>query len=150
MKRGQLIRLFISSDNTTTPAKVVAAAKTLSLHVSVSLENATTKDTDDNWITNEITGVSWDISSNALVAGGETITSSVDAQGLEDIMDIYEASEPVKCQIANVSGDNNRTKGAVILSGSVVVSQLTINAANRQTATYDTQLQGHGIYTVGA
>lgn len=148
--KGQFVRLFLGNDNTTTPSAVIAGAKTLSLHVSLSLEEATTKDTTGDWVIQEATGLSYDISTNALVSSGETITSQVGGQTLDNLEAIYEASNPVKWQIANVSGANQRTKGAVIASGSVVISQLTINAANRQTATYDAQLQGFGPYTVGS
>ena len=148
--KGQFVRLFLGSDNTAVPAKIVAAAKSLSLHVSMTLEDATTKDTEGNWQVQEPTGLSFDISSNALVKSGDTITSSVQGQDFASIEDIYEASTPVRFQIANVSGANNRTKGAVICSGSVVVTQLTLNAPNRQSADYTTQLTGYGIYTVAA
>ena len=148
--KGQFVRLFLGSDNTATPAKVIASAKSLSLHVSVSLEDATTKDTDGDWQVQEPTGISFDISSNALVRSGDTITSSVQGQALADLMDVYEASEPVKFQIANVSGANQRTKGTVIISGSVVITALNISAQNRQNATYDATLTGYGEYTVGA
>lgn len=148
--KGQFVRLFLGNDNTTTPSAVIAGAKTLSLHVSLSLEEATTKDTTGDWVVQEATGLSYDISTNALVSSGDTITSQVGGQSLDNLEAIYEASNPVKWQIANVSGDNQRTKGAVIASGSVIISQLTINAANRQTATYDAQLQGFGPYTVGS
>jgi predicted secreted protein len=148
--KGQFVRLFLGNDNTTTPSAVIAGAKTLSLHVSLSLEEATTKDTTGDWVIQEATGLSYDISTNALVSSGDTITSQVGGQSLDNLEAIYEASNPVKWQIANVSGANQRTKGAVIASGSVVISQLTINAANRQTATYDAQLQGFGPYTVGS
>ena len=43
--KGQFVRLFLGSDNTAVPSAVVAYAKTLSLHVSMTMENATTKDT---------------------------------------------------------------------------------------------------------
>jgi predicted secreted protein len=148
--KGQFVRLFLGNDNTTTPSAVIAGAKTLSLHVSLSLEEATTKDTTGDWVIQEATGLSYDISTNALVSSGDTITSQVGGQSLDNLEAIYEASQPVKWQIANVSGANQRTKGAVIASGSVVITQLTINAANRQTATYDAQLQGFGPYTVGS
>ena len=148
--KGQFVRLFLGSDNTAVPAKIVAAAKSLSLHVSMTLEDATTKDTEGNWQVQEPTGLSFDISSNALVKSGDTITSTVQGQDFASIEDIYEASTPVRFQIANVSGANNRTKGAVICSGSVVVTQLTLNAPNRQSADYTTQLTGYGIYTVSA
>ena len=148
--KGQFVRLFLSSDNTTAPAKVIAAAKSLSLHVSMTLEDATTKDTTGNWQIQEPTGLSYDISTSALVRGNDTITSAVLGQDLASIESIYEAGTPVKWQIANVSGDNQRTKGTVIASGSVLLTQLTMNGPNRQNATYDAQLTGYGAYTVGA
>ena len=148
--KGETVRLFLGSDNTTTPAAVIAAAQQLSLHVSMQMENASTKDTDGDWDIQEPTGLSYDISTTALVRSGETISSAVAGKSVADIISIYEASTPVKWQIANVSGDNHRTKGSVIASGSVVVTQLTLNAQNRQNATYSAQLTGWGAYTVGA
>ena len=148
--KGQFVRLFLSSDNTTAPAKVIAAAKSLSLHVSMTLEDATTKDTTGNWQIQEPTGLSYDISTSALVRGNDTITSAVAAQDLASIESIYEAGTPVKWKICNVSGANQRTAGAVIASGSVLLTQLTLNGPNRQNATYDAQLTGYGTYTVGS
>ncbi len=148
--KGQFVRLFLGSDNTAAPAKVIAAAKSLSLHVSMTLEDATTKDTTGNWQIQEPTGLSYDISTSALVRGNDTITSAVAAQDLASIESIYEAGTPVKWKICNVSGANQRTAGAVIASGSVLLTQLTLNGPNRQNATYDAQLTGYGPYTVGA
>lgn len=148
--KGQFVRLFLGSDNTAVPAKVIAAAKTLQVHVSVQLEDATTKDTEGTFQVQEATGISYDITTNALVRSGDDITSSVQAQDLASIESIHEAELPVKFQIANVSGANQRTKGSVLMSGSVIVSSLTINAAVKTTATYDAQLTGYGDYTVGA
>lgn len=148
--KGQYVRLFLGSDNTATPSTVIASAKTLQVHASISLEDATTKDTDGDWQIQEPTALSFDISTNALVRANDPITSSVGAKSLNDLQNIYQNSTPVKFQIANVSGANQRTKGTVIMSGSVIVSQLTLNNPNRQNSTYDAQLQGYGDYTVGA
>lgn len=148
--KGQFVRLFLSANNTDAPTAVLAAAKSLSLHVSMQLEDATTKDTTGDWQVQEPTNLSYDISTSALVRSGDTITSSVGGKNLADLTSIFETSTPVKWLIANVSGDNNRTKGSTIVSGSATITQLTINAANRQNATYDTQLSGYGIYTVGS
>lgn len=148
--KGQFVRLFLGSDNSAVPAKIVAAAKSLSLHVSLTLEDATTKDTTGDWQVQEPTALSFDITSNALVKSADVITSTVQGQDFASIEDIYETSVPVRFQIANVSGANNRTKGAIICSGSVTITQLTLNAPNRQNATYDTQLTGYGIYNVAA
>ena len=77
--KGETVRLFLSSDNTAAPGDVLAAARSLSFHVSVSLEDSTTKDTAGAWVYQEPTGLSYDISSGALVRSGETITSQVGA-----------------------------------------------------------------------
>ncbi len=147
--KGQFVRLFLSSDNTAAPAKVIAAAKTLSLHCSLSLEDVTTKDTTGNWQIQEPTELSWDISTSALMRGNDTITSAVQAQGLSELESIKEAGTPVKFKIANTSGDNNRTAGTVIVSGSVIITQLTLNGP-LGTADYTATLTGYGNYTVGA
>jgi hypothetical protein len=148
--KGQFVRLFLGSDNTTAPAKVIAAAKTLSLHVSMSLESASTKDTPGNFDIQEPTALNYDITTGALVRGNDTITSAVGAKSYADLMDIYESGGPVKWQIANVSGANQRTKGAIIVSGSAVLTNLTLNGPNRQSADYNAQLTGYGEYTVAA
>ena len=148
--KGQYVRLFLSQDNTTTPVNVLAYPQSLSLHVSVSLETTTTKDTTGDWVVQEPTGISYDISTSALVRSGDTITSTVTALTLAELQNIYEAAAPVKWQIANTSGANNRTKGAVICSGSVILSSLTINAQNRQATKLDASFNGWGNYTVGA
>lgn len=148
--KGQFVRLFLSSDNTANPSKVIAACKQLQFHTALQLEDATTKDTEGNWVIQEPVGLSYDISTTALVKSGETITSQVQGQDLSDIEDIYEAGTPVKWLIANVSGANQRTKGSVICSGSAIITSLQIAAQNRTNATYTANLTGYGTYTVGA
>ena len=149
--KGQFVRLFLGSDNTAAPSAVIAAAKSLSLHVSLTMEDATTKDTaNGDWQVQEPTAISYDISTGALVRSGDTITSQVGAKALNDLETIYESGTPVKWKIANVSGDNNRTASSTIVSGSVVLTQLTINGPNRQNADYTAQLNGYGDYTVAA
>lgn len=148
--KGQFVRLFLGSDNTAVPAAVIAAAKELSLHVSMTLEDATTKDTDGDWQIQEPTALSYDITTTALMRSNETVTSQVAGKTVADVESIYEASTPVKWQIANVSGSNQRTKGSVIVSGSAIITSLTLNCPNRQTATYQATLNGYGDYTVAA
>ena len=148
--KGQFVRLFLSSDNTAAPAAVIAAAKQLSIHVSMSLESASTKDTPGTWDVQEPTALNYDITTGALVRGNDTITSAVGAKSFADLETIKEAGNPVKWQIANVTGDNQRTKGSVIVSGSVVITQLQANAANKSNADFTATLTGYGAYTVGA
>ena len=148
--KGQYVRLFLGSDlSVPTPPKVIGAAKQLSLHVSVQMENASTKDTTGDWEIQEPVGISYDITSNALVSSGETISSGVPANTLSDIEDMYESGSLVRWQIASVSGNNNRTKGNSLVYGTAIVASLQINAQNRQSATYNIQLTGYGDYNVG-
>ena len=148
--KGQYVRLFLGSDNTAAPSTVIAAAKSLSLHVSLTLEDATTKDTAGDWQIQEPTALSYDISTGALVRSGETITSQVGGKTLADLESIHEAGTPVKWKIANVGGDNNRTASSTIISGSVILTQLTLNGPNRQNADYTANFNGYGDYTVAA
>ena len=148
--KGQFVRLFLGSDNTTVPSAVVAYAKTLSLHVSMTMENATTKDTTGDWEIQEPTALNYDITTGALMRSGDNITSQVAGKSVADLESIYEAGTPVKFQIANVSGDNQRTKGTVIVGGSVVLTQLQLNGPNRQNADYQATLNGFGAYELSA
>ena len=148
--KGQYVRLFLGSDNMAAPSTVIAAAKSLSLHVSLTMESSVTKDTVGDYDVQEPTALSYDISTSALMRSGETITSQVSAKSLADIETIYEAGTPVKWKIANVGGDNNRTASSTIVSGSVILTQLTLNGPNRQNADYTAQLNGYGEYTVAA
>ena len=147
---GENVRLFLSANNTAAPDSVVAAARSLSLHVSITLEDASTKDTTGDWVYQEPTELNYDISSSALVRSGEPITSQVGAKSYADIQTLYEAGTPFKWKIANVSGANNRTASSTIVSGSVVLTQLTQNDQNRQSSDYTMNANGYGEYTVAA
>ena len=148
--KGQNVRLMLSSDNTAAPSAVIAAARSLSIHVSLTMESVKTKDTTGDWDVQEPTELSYDISTGALVRSGETITSQVAGKALADIETIYQNGTPVKWQIANVGGDNNRTVSSVIVSGSLIVQQLAVNGPVGQVADYTAQMQGWGEYTVAA
>lgn len=144
--KGESVRLFLGAP---TPNMVVAAAKQLSFHVNVSMESSTTKDTaTGDWDTQEPTAVNFDISTSALVKSGEAITSTVQAVKLNDFEDIFNSAVPVPFQIARVSGANNRTKGDLMVSGNVILTQLTINGPNRANADYSAQMQGYGTFTI--
>ena len=148
--KGQFVRLFLGNDNIAAPSKPLASALTCSLHVSVTLEDSTTKDTTGDWIVQEPTGISYDISTSAMMENDETITSQVQGQTVANLETIYNNSQPVKFKIANTSGANNRTAGAAIVSGSVVITSLELQGPNRQTAQYQATLQGYGPYLVSA
>ena len=148
--RGETVRLFLSSDNTAAPTAVIASARTLQLHVSISLQDASTKDTTGDWIYQEPTELNYDITTSALVRSGEPITSLVTGKTYADILSLTEAGTAFKWKIANVSGDNNRTASSTIVSGSIKIATLTQNDPNRENSEYTMNANGYGDYTVAA
>lgn len=144
--KGQFVRLFITNGE----QMAIAAAKGLTFHVSVQLETSTTKDTVGMWAVQEPVGLSYDMSTNALVRSNDNITSSVLGASAGDMQNLIEEGETVPFQIANVSGDNNRTKGTILVSGNALITNFELSAPNRQVATYTVQMQGYGDYTVGS
>ena len=149
--RGQFVRLLLGADGTTAPTKVIAWARQLTFHVSVQTESVHTKDDEGSWDPQEAVGLTYDISTTSLVKGNsDNITSQVDGQELADIETIQASAIPVKWRIANMSGANQRTMGAVIVSGLVQVTQIQRNAAVGNVAEYTTQFNGYGDYTVGS
>ena len=147
MTKGQLIRLFLSNDNSATPTNVIAAAKQLTLHVSCNVESYTTKDLDSDFDLQEVTGINYDIRTSALVRSGQDVSGGDDLNSLETL---FQNGTPVRWEIDNVKGANNRTKNGTIVSGLALLTNLTINSVNRQLATYEAQFVGVGDYTVGS
>ena len=141
--KGQNVRLQLFSG-----PSFVGAARQLALHVSVSLEEVTTKDTSNSWQVQEPVGINYDITSNALVRSDETLSSAVTAVGFSDILDASDTEQPVAWKIVNASGNNNRTAGTTIVQGLAQITQMVANANNRQVADYTTTLNGYGPYEI--
>lgn len=142
--KGQNVRLQLFSG-----PSFVGAARQLALHVSVSLEEVTTKDTSNSWQVQEPVGINYDITSNALVRSDETMASGVTAAvGFSDILNASDAEQPVAWKIVNASGNNNRTAGTTIVQGLAQITQMVANANNRQVADYTTTLNGYGPYEI--
>lgn len=58
--KGQNLRLFVEG-------KCIAAATSCTIHVTAQTEDATTKDSDGDWVENQCVGLGWDASVDALV-----------------------------------------------------------------------------------
>lgn len=144
---GERLRLVLRKTSVTDA--VIAAALQLSFHVSVSLEDCTTKDThtsgNGNWIYVEPTSISYDISSTALVRSGETITSQKGGISMKEAQDKFETASEFRWGIGYASGTNYRDVDEMV-NGFAIITSLQVNGPNRQKATYSIQLQGVGAY----
>lgn len=141
MEKGQFRRLFLSK--TSNAEKVIAAAKELTLHLSATVEDSSTKDTTGDWVEQEITALSYDISSQSIVID-ESDSLATSANGLKDLESYWEDGDKLYWLIATVSGTNNRTKGTTLVSGRAHITSLSIDAANKQNSTVSASLQGFG------
>ena len=145
MDKGQHLRLVIVESNTN---KVIALSTEMTLHLSAQTEDSTTKDTTDangSWNEYDVTQRSGDIQFGALIGVGTDASAKTFADMINQVSDTL-----IDWKVVMVSGANNRTKGAVIASGSVTLTSLTLNTPNRANSDYSATLSGYGIYTVGA
>lgn len=141
--KGQNIRLYLSEDT-----QFVAGATSLTLNINLDMQDASTKDTTNGWEAPEPVGLSWDVSTDALVFDEDPVTGG-DGALLVDFVTIATSGVGGThvVDICMADGENNRTQGTSLLSGDAVPTGLTINAQNRQNATYTATFSGVGMFT---
>lgn len=143
--KGQNIRLYLNEDDA-----FIAGATSCSVNIQLDMQDASTKDSTNGWEEQEPVGISWDVSTDALVFDADPVTGG-SGSVLADMVGLalggIEDPDGVQIEICAASGDNNRTKGTSLLSGNVLVTGLTINAQNRQNATYTASFTGKGSFT---
>lgn len=132
-----------------TPAtgKVVALSTNLSLHLSATTENSTTKDTTDtngNYNEYDVTQRSGDIQFSALVGVGTDTGGKSFAEFLDKVDDSL-----ISWKIMYMSGTNNRTPGKTLCSGQGKLVNVNPTAQNRQKATYTGGINIYGPIEVG-
>lgn len=147
MDKGQHLRLAIVPS----PASdlVIALATDLAVHFSATTEDSTTKDSTDastgvNWNEYDVTQRSADIQFGALLGVGEDEDAKTFADWVDGIDD-----ELINWKLCFASGEENRTLGKTVCSGTGKLTSLQANATNRQKATYSGTLTVVGAVTVG-
>ena len=92
--------------------KCVAAATNCVVHVSAVVEEDTTKDTEDDWLIKEVTGLNWDVQVDALIMD-ETDAGAVSADALQPGLEYLVRFS----QTAGAAGEKNRLSPQVINPG---------------------------------
>ena len=146
MQKGQYIRLLLSV--AANPSTVVAAAKQMALHGSAQTEDSSTKDTAGTDVEYEVTGQSYDITGSGLVLtpNDTLLTGGV---GLNDFEN-WIKDQLLNWKICVMEGTNNRTVVETIASGQGKLTNLQIQAQNKQNATYNYTINGYGAIVPGA
>lgn len=146
MQKGQYIRLLVST--AANPSTVVAAAKQMALHGSAQTEDSSTKDTTGNALEYEVTGQSYDITGSGLVlTPNDTLLTG--AVGLNDF-ESWLQDQVLNWKICVMEGTNNRTVVETIASGQGKLTNLQIQAQNKQNATYNYTINGYGAIVPGS
>jgi hypothetical protein len=134
--KGQNLRVLVGG-------KCIAMATSCTFHVAAQMEDSSTKDDTGNWQSQEVTGLSWDASTDSLV----TLTDNGSNGELpQDIFTAMIAMTPVTLTFDTTAGTNNRVaqNGALKKSGQAYISDISITAANRANSTMTVQFQGNG------
>lgn len=136
--KGQNLRIFIG-------AKCVAFATSCTFHVAAQLEDSSTKDDTGDYAKNEVTGMSWDFSCDALYS------AATDATGVNgvDALDLLLAKQPVTVKFQTTAGEQNRQQdvSSAYYTGEAFINDISVNAPNRQNVTYTIQGTGNGQLT---
>lgn len=120
----------------------MAAAVDMKIHISVETQNSSTKDDTGDWDTVEPVGISFDITSDALVINDENPNQESNLAMFEENLN----DTPLDFFICETDGTQNRSQvsGGQICSGQVKLTSLNVTAANRQNSTVTATFTGYG------
>lgn len=134
--KGQNLRVMVGG-------KCIAMATSCTFHIAAQMEDSSTKDSTGDWQEQEVTGLSWDASTESLV----TLTDNGSNGELpQDLLSLIINKTLVTLTFDQTAGTNNRTgqNSAIKRSGSAYVNDVQITAANRQNSTVSVKFIGTG------
>ena len=134
--KGQNLRVMVGS-------KCIAMATSCTFHVAAQTESASTKDDANDFEVNEVTGLSWDASTESLVTLQDNGTNG---ELPTDLLSAMISKTKVTLTFDVTNGTNNRvgTNSALKKSGQAYINDISITAANRQNSTLSVQFLGTG------
>lgn len=123
--------------------KCIAMATSCQFHISAQLEDSSTKDSTGDWQEQEVTGLSWDASTDSLVT---LVDNGTNGELPADLMSLIINKTLVTLTFDQTAGTNNRTgqNATIKRSGQAYLTDYSLTAANRQNSTLTCQFQGTG------
>ena len=134
--KGQNLRIMVGG-------KCIAMATNCTFHISAQLEDSSTKDSEGDWQEQEVTGLSWDASTDSLVTLADNGTNG---ELPADIFSLILNKTLVTLTFDQTAGTNNRTgqNATIKRSGSAYVNDVQVTAQNRQNSTLSVKFTGTG------
>ena len=123
--------------------KCIAMATSCQFHVSAQLEDSSTKDSVGDFQEQEVTGLSWDAQTDSLVTLEDNGTNGELPQ---DLLSLMINKTKVTLTFDQTAGTNNRVaqKSVIKKSGRAYITDMSVQAANRQNSTLSVQFTGTG------
>ena len=134
--KGQNLRVMVGG-------KCIAMATSCTFHISAQVESASTKDDANDFEVNEVTGLSWDASTDSLV----TLTDNgVNGELPTDLLSLIINKTLVTLTFDQTAGTNNRTgqNSVIKRSGSAYLTDYSLSAQNRQNSVLSCKFSGTG------
>ena len=123
--------------------KCIAMATSCTFHVSAQLEDSSTKDSVGDFQEQEVTGLSWDAQTESLVTLEDNGTNGELPQ---DLLSLMINKTKVTLTFDTTAGTNNRVgqNSAIKKTGEAYITDMSVQAANRQNSTLSVQFTGTG------
>ena len=117
--KGQNLRIALNG-------KCISASQSCTLHVQMTAQDKSTKDSENDWVENEIVGAQWDVSADALVTdgiidGGTVKCTKNIAIGKYVYPQIYKLNAGDKVTLMTAASDAT----IYVFSGSTILAQAT-------------------------
>lgn len=137
--KGQNLRVMVGG-------KCIAMSTNSVFHISATLESSSTKDSVGDFEEQEVTGLSWDASCDALV----TLTDNgTNGELVTDLISLMINKTLVTLTFDQTAGTNNRTgqNAAIKRTGTAYINDVQVTAQNRANSTFTVQFTGTGPLT---
>ena len=123
--------------------KCIAMATSCQFHISAQTEDTSSKDDTGDWQSNEVTGLSWDASTDSLV----TLTDNgTNGELPTDLMSLIINKTEVTLTFDQTAGTNNRVAqdSAIKRSGNAYLVDYALTAPSRANSTLTCKFTGNG------
>ena len=134
--KGQNLRVMVGG-------KCIAMATSCQFHIAAQTEDTSSKDDTGDWQSNEVTGLSWDASTDSLV----TLTDNgTNGELPTDLMSLIINKTEVTLTFDQTAGTNNRVAqdSAIKRSGNAYLVDYALTAPNRANSTLTCKFTGNG------
>ncbi len=134
--KGQNLRVMVGG-------KCIAMATSCTFHVSAQLEDSSTKDSVGDFQEQEVAGLSWDAQTESLVTLED---NGSNGELPQDLLSLMINKTKVTLTFDQTAGTNNRVgqNSVIKKTGDAYITDMSVQAANRQNSTLSVQFTGTG------